>query len=250
MQHRNRGTRDERGNIIVVMAVIMVLAVPERRGRRRARSRACTAPARARTSAPRSPTPTPASPTRCSASTSSATRPPRRSASATTRRARSRPCPARPASQYTARRVDDNTYTVLSKGLVNGQPHAIQATVEPLVPLSVRDLRQDVDHVQRQQRQLRPRRRRPGRSRPSTRAATPCSHPRADVASNGQITCHGSDSPAHHQDYFNGGGTSCDNGYLLPGSYNPQDPTLDLPGAGEHPDHAVPARRRTTRARR
>ena len=31
--------------------------------------------------------------------------------------------------QYTARRVDDNTYTVLSKGLVNGQPHAIQATV-------------------------------------------------------------------------------------------------------------------------
>ena len=41
--------------------------------------------------------------------------------------------------------------------------------------------------------------------------------PAADVASNGQITCHGSDSPAHQQDYFNGGGTSCNNGYLLPG---------------------------------
>src|SRR4029079_16420244 len=30
---------------------------------------------------------------------------------------------------YTARRVDDNTYAVLPKGVVNGQPHGIQATV-------------------------------------------------------------------------------------------------------------------------
>src|SRR5439155_12388617 len=31
--------------------------------------------------------------------------------------------PGAPGVQYTARRVDDNTYLVLSKGLVNGQPH-------------------------------------------------------------------------------------------------------------------------------
>jgi len=54
--------------------------------------------------------------------------------------------------------------------------------------------------------------------------------PTPDVASNGQITCHGATSPAHHQDYFNGGGTSCNNGYLLPGSYNPQSPSLTCPG--------------------
>src|SRR4029079_17652191 len=33
--------------------------------------------------------------------------------------------PGAPDVQYTARRVDDNTYTVYSKGLVNGQYHAI-----------------------------------------------------------------------------------------------------------------------------
>ena len=31
--------------------------------------------------------------------------------------------------QYTARRVDDNTYTVLAKGTVNGRPHAIGAAL-------------------------------------------------------------------------------------------------------------------------
>ena len=56
--------------------------------------------------------------------------------------------------------------------------------------------------------------------------------PGADVASNGQITCHGSLSPARQQDYFKGGGTSCNNGYLLPGSYNPPEPDSDLSGAG------------------
>src|SRR5439155_19144546 len=53
--------------------------------------------------------------------------------------------------------------------------------------------------------------------------------PAADVASTGQITCHGADSPAHRQAYFDGGGTNCDNGYLLSGTYNPLDPTPTCP---------------------
>src|SRR5262249_11707029 len=54
-------------------------------------------------------------------------------------------------------------------------------------------------------------------------------NPGADVATNGQITCHGSVSPAHQQDYYKGGGTNCQNGYLVPGSYNPQNPVLSCP---------------------
>jgi Tfp pilus assembly protein PilX len=136
--------------------------------------------------------------------------------------------PGAPGVQYTARRVDDNTYTIYSRGLVNGQPHAVQATVARsyLYPFAIfaktsitfngnsgnydnGDGTGPVETVD-----------------PS---GTPVLSPAPDVASNGQITCHGSTSPAHHQSYFNGGGTSCANGYLLPGSYNPQDPTLSCP---------------------
>ena len=74
--------------------------------------------------------------------------------------------------------------------------------------------------------------------------------PAADVATNGQITCHGSDSPAHQQDYYKGGGTNCQNGYLVPGSYNPQNPTLTCPAPPNVPTTPVPARTHTTRARR
>ena len=80
--------------------------------------------------------------------------------------------PGAPGVQYTARRVDDNTYTVLSKGLVNGQPHAIQATVTRSYLYPFRDLRQDVDHLQRQHAATTTRQPASGRSRPSTRAAT------------------------------------------------------------------------------
>jgi hypothetical protein len=136
--------------------------------------------------------------------------------------------PGAPSVQYTARRVDDNTYTVFSKGLVNGQPHAIQATVTRsyLYPFAIfaktsiafngnsgnydpGDGTGPVETVD-----------------PS---GTPVFQPSPDVASTGQITCHGSSSPAHHQSYFDGGGTSCANGYLLAGNYNPQDPTLACP---------------------
>jgi Tfp pilus assembly protein PilX len=136
--------------------------------------------------------------------------------------------PGAPSVQYTARRVDDNTYTVYSKGLVNGQPHAIQATVTRsyLYPFAIfaktgitfngntgnydsSDGTGPVETVDA--------------------GGNVVLTPAADVASTGQITCHGADSPAHRQAYFDGGGTNCDNGYLLSGSYNPQDPTLTCP---------------------
>jgi Tfp pilus assembly protein PilX len=136
--------------------------------------------------------------------------------------------PGAPGVQYTARRVDDNTYTVYSKGLVNGQFHAIQATVERsyLYPFAI-FAKTSISFN--------------GNSGNynSSNGVGPVATvdasgnfvltPAADVASNGQITCHGADSPAHRQAYFDGGGTNCDNGYLLTGSYNPLDPTLNCP---------------------
>jgi len=130
--------------------------------------------------------------------------------------------------QYTARRVDDNTYTVYSKGLVNGQYHAIQATVErsllyPFAIFAKTSVTFDGNSGNYDS------------SNGSGPVATvdPSGNfvlvPAADVASSGQITCHGADSPAHRQAYFDGGGTNCDNGYLLTGVYNPQDPTLNCP---------------------
>jgi hypothetical protein len=136
--------------------------------------------------------------------------------------------PSAPGVQYTARRVDNNTYTVLSKGLVNGRPHAIKATVTrslmfPFAIFAKTSITFDGNT---------------GNYNNTTGAGpietvdtsgNPVLIPSADVASNGQITCKGANSPAHQQDYFKGGGTSCDNGYILPGSYNPQDPTLTCP---------------------
>ncbi len=135
---------------------------------------------------------------------------------------------------YTARRVDDNTYTILSKGSVNGQPHAIQATVSRsyLYPFAIFAKTSITFNGNT------------GNYDPASGSGpvetvdannNPVTSPPPDVASNGQITCHGSNSPAHHQDYFNGGGTSCANGYLLPGSYNPQNPTLSCPAPANIP---------------
>ncbi|HTD50215.1 MAG TPA: hypothetical protein VK771_06430 [Acidimicrobiia bacterium] len=133
--------------------------------------------------------------------------------------------PGAPGVQYTARRVDDNTYTIFAKGVVNGQPHAIQATVSRsyMYPFAIFAKTSITFNGNT------------GNYDPATGIGpvetvdangNPVLTPAPDVASNGQITCHGSGSPAHHQDYFNGGGTSCSNGYLLPGSYNPQNPSM------------------------
>jgi hypothetical protein len=137
--------------------------------------------------------------------------------------------------QYTARRVDDNTYTVLSKGLVNGQPHAIQATVTrafnyPYAIFTKTTLTFNGNTGNY------------GDSLPCNGPVqtvdptdTPVCTPSPDVATNGQITCHGADSPAHQQDYYKGGGTNCENGYLKNGSYDPKDPVTSCPAAPNVP---------------
>ena len=142
--------------------------------------------------------------------------------------------PGAPGALYSARRVNDNTYTVLSKGVVNGQPHGIQATITRsfLYPFAVFAKTSITFNGNT------------GNYNPATStgpietvdpSGNPVSTPAADVASNGQITCQGSNSPAHQQDYFKGGGTSCNNGYLVPGSYNPQNPVLTCPAVPNVP---------------
>jgi hypothetical protein len=59
--------------------------------------------------------------------------------------------------------------------------------------------------------------------------------PAPDVATNGQVTCHGSDSPARQHNYYKGGGTNCQNGYLKAGTYNPLDPVDSCPSAPNTP---------------
>ena len=142
--------------------------------------------------------------------------------------------PNAPGLIYTARRVDDNTYKVLAKGLVNGQPHAISATIKraysfPYAIFTKTSLSFNGNT---------------GNYNSSTgvgpvetvdASGNPVTFPNADVATNGQITCHGSLSPAHQQDYYQGGGTNCDNAYLMPGTYNPLDPTLTCPAPANIP---------------
>jgi hypothetical protein len=136
--------------------------------------------------------------------------------------------PGAPGVQYTARRVDDNTYTVLSKGIINGQPHAIQATVQRayLYPFAI-FAKTGISFNGSSGNYV------PGTCSGPVEtvdaSGNPVCFPAADVASNGSITCQGSQSPAHQQDYFKGGGTSCNNGYLTPGSYNPLNPALNCP---------------------
>lgn len=136
--------------------------------------------------------------------------------------------PGAPGVEYTARRIDTNTFLVRSKGTVNGQPHAVEALVSRAydfpyaiftrVSLSFNGNTGDYD--------------------PSTGVGpiktvdsdnNVVLEPAPVVASNGQISCHGSDSPAAQQTYFRGGGTNCSNGGLLSGTYSPKDPTTTCP---------------------
>src|SRR5262249_20379296 len=110
--------------------------------------------------------------------------------------------PGAPGVTYTARRVDDNTLTILSKGIVNGQPHAIQATITRsfLYPFALfaktgitfngggSDAYDPATGI--------------GPVETVDPSGNPVLTPAADVASNGTITCSGDPSPAHQQDYF------------------------------------------------
>jgi hypothetical protein len=136
--------------------------------------------------------------------------------------------PGAPDVEYTARAVNANTYNVLSKGIINGQPHAIQATVQRayLYPFAI--FAKTLLEFNGNSGDYDPGSRKGPVETVDATGNQVCS-PAADVASNGQITCQGSTSPAHQQDYFKGGGTSCSNGYLTPGSFNPLDPALNCP---------------------
>jgi hypothetical protein len=142
--------------------------------------------------------------------------------------------PGAPGSQYTARRVDDNTYLVLSKGIVNGQPHAIQATVSRTYTYPYAIFGKSAVTFNGNTGDYNPA---TGVGPIETVDATDnvVLTPAPDVATNGQVTCHGADSPAHHQDYYKGGGTNCANGYLMTGTYNPLDPVTSCPAAPNIP---------------
>jgi hypothetical protein len=140
--------------------------------------------------------------------------------------------PGAPGVQYVASRDTSdplgNTYIVKSKGVVNGQPHAVRATVTraftfpfAIFTKTVLDFNGNTTNFDRTSCQG------PVETVDSNNNVV-CS-PAADVATNGQIICHGSASPAHQQDYYKGGGTNCQNGYLVPGNYNPQNPLLSCP---------------------
>jgi hypothetical protein len=129
--------------------------------------------------------------------------------------------------QYTARRLDDNTYTVLAKGTVNGRPHAIQATVArpaSLFPFALWGTTSVDIH---------------GAKDGGVTTVYPPGWTggtvRADIGSDGQITCNGNGNPADDEDYYKGGGTNCPAGVLLSGSYTPANPARSCPPAPNTP---------------
>lgn len=142
--------------------------------------------------------------------------------------------PGAPDAEYVAEAVDANTYKVYSRGVVNGQPHAVQATVSrsyvyPYVIFAKTALTFNGNT---------------GNYNPANgmgplqtvdENGAVVMIPAPDVATNGQVTCHGSDSPARQHNYYKGGGTNCENGYLKAGTYNPLDPVDSCPAAPNTP---------------
>jgi hypothetical protein len=130
-------------------------------------------------------------------------------------------------AQYTARRVNDNTYTVLSKGTVNGQYHAIQATVSRPASLYPFALFGSTSVTIK------------GYATPMT-TLYPTGWPAgtvvpADIGSSGQINCNAG-NPADHEDYYKGGGAaSCPTPVQMPGTYLPADPASTCPAAANTP---------------
>jgi len=142
--------------------------------------------------------------------------------------------PGAPGVQYSAQRMSTNSYRIRSKGTVNGQPHAVEAIVTRAfdypyaiftrVSLTFNgntgnyNLTTGVGPIQT-----------------VDAANNVVLDPMPVVASNGQISCHGSSSPAARQNYYRGGGTNCTNGELIDGTYNPKDPSPSCPAAANVP---------------
>ncbi|MFM8972059.1 MAG: hypothetical protein ACKOOG_05360 [Actinomycetota bacterium] len=142
--------------------------------------------------------------------------------------------PGAPGVEYSAQRISSNSYRIRSKGTVNGQLHAVEAIVTRAfdypyaiftrVSLSFNGNTGNYNAVTGV-----------GPIQTVDASNNVVLDPQPVVASNGQISCHGSTSPAARQNYYRGGGTNCANSELLDGAYNPKDPTTTCPAPANVP---------------
>ena len=111
-----------------------------------------------------------------------------------------------------------------------------------LVPLSVRDLRQDERSRSTATAATTTRVTAPVRWRPSTRAATSCSCPRPTSRATARSPVTAPTRPRTARRTSTAAAPTATTATCCPACYNPQDPTLNCPAPVEHPDDAVPAR--------
>jgi hypothetical protein len=134
-----------------------------------------------------------------------------------------------PGVVYKATAVDNNTYLVKAKGLVNGVPHGIEATLRrdlafPFAIFGSSSLTFN------------------GNSDDQIYTVDADGHqiaqPPADAGSNGTITCNGgSQHPANHHIVYPGGSTNCSFPINATGVYQPHDPVPSCPA----PTNTTPA---------
>jgi hypothetical protein len=122
--------------------------------------------------------------------------------------------PGSTSTQYKAVAANANKYQISSKGIVNGEPHAVTATLErsrayPFAIFGASGL--DFNGNSN------------GNIRPVNADGTPATTFDADAGSNGTISCSGG-NPANHHVVYAGGSTDCANRVDDIGPYNPLPP--------------------------
>jgi hypothetical protein len=141
--------------------------------------------------------------------------------------------PGSPSTQYVATADPSdplgNTYIVRSKGMINGQLHAIQATIVRSYQYPFAIFSKTVTNLNGNSGNYNPTNCTGPIETVDANGNTSCANVKADLATDGQIVCTSAGSPAAAQDFYKGGGTTCQNGYLLPGTYNPQNPVVGCP---------------------
>ncbi|HET6793814.1 MAG TPA: hypothetical protein VFH45_05200 [Acidimicrobiales bacterium] len=148
--------------------------------------------------------------------------------------------PGAPGVSYTARATDANTYTVLSKGYVNRQPHAVEATVQRAAdfpfalfafaasfngnissPITTLNADGTVDT--------------------SVAAAVGTGNDPSHHL-NGSLLCSNGSSPGQADQYYPPANISCGNQQVLTTNYDPQNPVASCPApANTPPTPCVPA---------
>jgi hypothetical protein len=127
--------------------------------------------------------------------------------------------PGSSATQYKAVAVNANRYQISSKGIVNGEPHAVTATLErsrayPFAIFGASGLDFNGNSS--------------GNIRPVNADGTPATTFDADAGSNGTVSCSGG-NPADHHVVYPGGSTDCANRIDDAGPYNPLPPVSSCP---------------------